>query len=205
MMRGSGLRYVHALNKGKNGLEADLERCQKEMISTGHVYKENFKPDSDSDADDDAYEKERKNNRALKIKRAADKSRKDGCKKSFDLWRVKKELSERATKSLYAVDKPATLEDENEAISLWIEVRVGKGGGARAGGAKRSKATTVRGCSRILTLPSRLESPSRPSTATCTRIGSTGATGSSQDTSARFSGTTSLPAAATSIRLRTQE
>ena len=98
MMRGSGLRYVHALGKGKNGLDADLERGQKGMIKTGFVHKENFKPDSDSDADDDAYENEKRNNKAARIKRAADKSRKEGCKKSFDLWRVKKELSERAIK-----------------------------------------------------------------------------------------------------------
>lgn len=33
MMRGSGLKYVHTLRKGKNGLKADLEKCQDEVRS----------------------------------------------------------------------------------------------------------------------------------------------------------------------------
>ena len=124
MMRGSGLKYVHAVGKGRV-LKADLEGCQKELLETGHVFKENFKPDSKADLGD--YEEEKKRNRALKIKRAAEKSREEGCKKSFNLWRAKKEMSEKATELLSenCIDRPSLLakcEGVENAEKHWIEV-----------------------------------------------------------------------------------
>ena len=37
LMHGQGLKYVHALGKGKQGLDADLESCQKKLNDTGYV------------------------------------------------------------------------------------------------------------------------------------------------------------------------
>ncbi|GMI03649.1 hypothetical protein TrVE_jg3561 [Triparma verrucosa] len=128
MMRGSGLKYVHTLRKGKNGNKADLEKCQDELLNGGYVFKENMRADSDSDGEQDVdkkYKKEKRENRAIKIKQAADNSRKTGCKKSFDLWRTKKEMSEKAIKALHSCDQPALVEEHDgtdEAQEAWIEV-----------------------------------------------------------------------------------
>jgi len=46
LMRGSGLKYMHALKKGKQGLDADLEKCKQALLADGHVFAENFEDDS---------------------------------------------------------------------------------------------------------------------------------------------------------------
>ncbi len=121
LMRGQGLKYVHALRVGKNGMEADLEKCQKKLLEDGYVYKENFKDNSDSDDDGPTYEKERKTNKAIAQKRQADKMRKLGSKKMFERWRTKKEMCERATKSLHAIDPPQSFEPD-EATQVFLDV-----------------------------------------------------------------------------------
>ena len=92
-----------------------------QLLETGYVYKENFKGGSDSEEDkpDVKYKKERKSNKAIKIKRSADTARKEGCKKSFDVWRIKKEMCERATKALACIDPPT---DPKHDIKNWIDV-----------------------------------------------------------------------------------
>ena len=127
LMRGSGLKYIHTLGKmNEQGMEGDLEKCQRALLQQGHVFKENFHPDSDSDEDNEQkYKREVKSNKAFNLKKQADKNRKIGCKKSFQLWRTKKEVCEKAVKTLDAVDKPelvAEYESEDAAKEHWIEV-----------------------------------------------------------------------------------
>ena len=89
-------------------------QCQDELLNGGYVFKENMRADSDSDGEQDVdkkYKKEKRENRAIKIKQAADNSRKTGCKKSFDLWRTKKEMSEKGIKALHSCDQPALVEE----------------------------------------------------------------------------------------------
>ena len=44
------------------------------------------------------FKAERSNNKARKLKKIADEKRKLGCKKSFQLWRTRKEMCELALK-----------------------------------------------------------------------------------------------------------
>ena len=34
LMAGSGLKYVHATNRGRNGMVGDLERCREKVLDT---------------------------------------------------------------------------------------------------------------------------------------------------------------------------
>ena len=81
MMRGSGLKYVHTLSKGRNGMKQDLEKCQEELINSGHVFKENIRAGSDSEDEQDIdkiYKTTKKTNKAIAVKRAANKVRRVG-------------------------------------------------------------------------------------------------------------------------------
>ena len=127
LLAGSGLKYVHALKKGRNGMDMDLEKCKQKLVKDGHVFRENFTADSDDEEEGvtsvNLFENEIRANKSLAIKRAADNSRKLGNKKAFDLWRTKKEMCERAMKALFAVDKPeADADDQESEQKKWIKV-----------------------------------------------------------------------------------
>jgi Ca2+-binding EF-hand superfamily protein len=114
LMRNEGYKYVHALKMGQQGGEGDLESCQKKLLERGKVYKENFKEDKPEDADWKFGLEKTSNNMAKAIEKEK-QIRRDGCVKSFEVWRIKKEVSERAINAVACIEKPTD-------VKLWIDV-----------------------------------------------------------------------------------
>ena len=41
LMAGSGLKYVHATDRGRQGMEGDLEKSKKQLLDLGYVHIDN--------------------------------------------------------------------------------------------------------------------------------------------------------------------
>lgn len=52
-----GLKYVHATNKGRGGMEGDLEKSRKQLMQKGFVDKDNFDTDPSSEFNQEEFRK----------------------------------------------------------------------------------------------------------------------------------------------------
>ena len=52
-----GLKYVHATNKGRGGMEGDLEKSRKLLMEKGFIDKDNFDDDPDSKFNNEEFRK----------------------------------------------------------------------------------------------------------------------------------------------------
>lgn len=101
MMAGSGLKWVHATGKGRQGMEGDLEKSRAQLLSKGFVDKGNFDEDPDDERFSmESYRKERRSNEKLVERREQGAKMKEASAKAFNEWVQMKDLKEQAVKCL---------------------------------------------------------------------------------------------------------
>eukprot|EP01039_Chlorochromonas_danica_P007761 gene7761-8572_t len=108
LMVGSGLKYVHATNKGRTGMEGDLERSRNQLLKMGYVNKENF-----DEEDTDRYEREKRENSTLTEKRQLEAKIREESAKAYEEWVQVKEMKDQAIKCLGLLPKPTLQEAED--------------------------------------------------------------------------------------------
>ncbi|KAF0689453.1 Aste57867_19105 [Aphanomyces stellatus] len=121
LMRGSGLKYVHAMSEGFQGRGGDLDKCREVLIKKGHVFKSNFNmQDPDSTFSEDRYHFE-KQAKDPKAKEGA-VSREDGSKESYAAWMAAKARRDKAVAFLDHMTKPKDMEPEAAPATRWEDV-----------------------------------------------------------------------------------
>jgi Ca2+-binding EF-hand superfamily protein len=94
-MADSGLKYVHASGRGKQGTAGDLEKTRKQLLDLGYVYKENF----DEDEIDD-YHDHKRSNPALLERQELEKKAKEDSTKAYEEWIINKDMRDQALRCL---------------------------------------------------------------------------------------------------------
>ncbi|RYH06483.1 hypothetical protein EON65_42810 [archaeon] len=112
LMAGSGLKYVHATSKGRQGMEGDLERSRNQLLKIGYVSKENFESE-----DRERFEKEKRENTVLREREMMGKKLREESTKAYDDWVKTKELRDQAVKCLSYIPKPNPAEDNSDMNS----------------------------------------------------------------------------------------
>lgn len=106
LMLNSGLKYVHATNKGRRGMEGDLEKSRKQLMEKGFIVKENFDKDPESEFSPEEYQKKVQNNPTiLEIKAQQQKIIEDSSK-AYEEWAVLKANREQAINYLKYIPPP---------------------------------------------------------------------------------------------------
>lgn len=113
LMAGTGLKYVHATNKGRKGVEGDLEKSRLQLLKMGFVDKTNFDEDQR-----DLFEKEKRNNQVLVEKQKLEQKLKDDNAKAYDEWIVLKDMRDQALKCLGLLPKPVPSKEMIATMSL---------------------------------------------------------------------------------------
>ena len=134
IMAGCGLKYVHATSKGRQGQEGDLERSRRQLLSMGHVLKENFlteKTDNVNrvigyDVDKSAYLEQRNGNEVLLEKTEHEKKLKEESARAFDNWVILKDMREQATKYLSFCATPTLEQKSLNSSSLSLSASMSK-------------------------------------------------------------------------------
>jgi hypothetical protein len=113
LMRNSGLRYVHALSMGKQGMEGDLETCRRQLIKEGFVHKENFEmKDPDATFNDDMFRELRDKSKSAELTK---RERQHDAEQAYSSWIQHKQWQELALQCLEAIDMPADVEKSRYA------------------------------------------------------------------------------------------
>lgn len=115
-MADSGLKYIHASGRGKQGTDGDLEKTRKQLLELGHVYRENFDPE-----DRHEYRTTLRNNPALHERILNDKKSKEDSSKAYEEWLIYKDMKDQAVKclSLLPIENIGKRLDESQSsISL---------------------------------------------------------------------------------------
>eukprot|EP00753_Platysulcus_tardus_P015827 PLAT5301.1.p1 GENE.PLAT5301.1~~PLAT5301.1.p1 ORF type:complete len:1695 (-),score=549.45 PLAT5301.1:82-5166(-) len=116
IMRGSGLKFVHALPKGD-----DLQRSRAALLKKGIVYEENFDEDSDDEGDTPRTKarRERARNAARADRKKESMQRSERAETSYVDWaRVKAMVS--SAKACIGILPPP--DNTAKGIRLWLDV-----------------------------------------------------------------------------------
>lgn len=109
LMCNSGLKYVHALGKGRDSMKGDLERSRDTLLNLGFVARENFDADPDSGYSMQAFGAQRRGNKAATDKRDQEQRMHEASGKAYDEWLELKELRDAALRHLSFVPAPTGL------------------------------------------------------------------------------------------------
>lgn len=118
LMQSSGLKYVHAIGRGKQGVEGDLEKSRKKLLASGVVLKENFDPDEDMD-----FRTQKMENSAAAEASALRRKQREESSKAFEEWTQQKSLTDNALKHLSLLQPPA---EYTPTIPDWQDAKEAK-------------------------------------------------------------------------------
>lgn len=128
LLRGSGMKVVHALDRGSRGLEGDLERCRRKLLEDGYVHPQNFDDPNKiqpARADFDASRIDEVKQRYVEPRLDERRERQQSAKCEFEKWIAAKKGRDEALKCLSVLDPPilvAKRESPDAALAYWRRV-----------------------------------------------------------------------------------
>lgn len=128
LLRGSGMRVVHALDRGSRGLEGDLERCRRKLLEDGYVHPQNFDDPSKIEPAKDEFDVSRIGDVARRYVRPRVNERRQRCataKHEYQKWSAAKKGREEALKCLSLLEPPflvARRDSMDAALEYWRRV-----------------------------------------------------------------------------------
>ena len=118
LMRSSGLKYVHALNLGRMGMDGDLEKCRQQLLDEGFVHAGNFDlEDPDSVMNRGKYDELRGKAAAAKLTK---RERQHDAEQAYSAWVQQKQWQEQALQCLEAIDMPVDV--QSSSFAHWKRV-----------------------------------------------------------------------------------
>ena len=126
LMRGQGMTTLHALGRGINGIDGDLEKSRRQLLQKGYVLKANFDDPQDADRDDfnsDHFDATRA--KYTEEHRRLERERRSHARVEFDRWTAAKQGREGALHCLKALHPPALVErtaGAQTALRYWRQV-----------------------------------------------------------------------------------